>query len=37
MTGDVEIAVLSASFTARPDHEAELAAVLARYVVLARG
>jgi quinol monooxygenase YgiN len=37
MTGDVEIAVLSAAFTARPDHEAELAAVLARYVVLARG
>ena len=37
MTGDVEIAVLSAAFTAHPDHEAELAAVLARYVVLARG
>jgi quinol monooxygenase YgiN len=37
MTSDVEIAVLSAAFTARPDHEAELAAVLARYVVLARG
>jgi quinol monooxygenase YgiN len=37
MTGDVEIAVLSASFTALPDREAELAAVLARYVVLARG
>jgi quinol monooxygenase YgiN len=37
MTADVEIAVLTAAFTARPDHEAELAAVLARYVVLARG
>jgi quinol monooxygenase YgiN len=37
MTGDVEIAVLTAAFTARPDHESELAAVLARYVVLTRG
>ena len=37
MTEDVEIAVLAATFIARPDHEAELAAVLARYVVLARG
>lgn len=37
MPTDVEIAVLTAAFTARPDHEAELAAVLARYVVLARG
>ncbi len=37
MTTDVEIAVLTAAFTARPDHESELAAVLARYVVLARG
>jgi quinol monooxygenase YgiN len=37
MSGDVEIAVLTAAFTARPDREGELAAVLARYVVLARG
>ncbi len=37
MTGDVEIAVLTAALTARPDHESELAAVLARYVVLTRG
>jgi len=37
MSDDVEIAVLSAAFTARPEHVAELAAVLARYVVLARG
>ena len=37
MTGDVEIAVLTAAFAARPDHEGALAAVLARYVVLARG
>ena len=27
MTGDVEIAVLTAAFTARPEREAELAAV----------
>src|SRR6185369_7634116 len=32
-----EIAVLTASFDARADHEGELAAVLARYVVLTRG
>ena len=37
MSDDVEIAVLIAAFTARPDHEGELAAVLARYVVLTRG
>ena len=37
MTGDVEMAVLTAAFDARPDREAELAAVLARYVVLTRG
>ena len=37
MTGDVEVAVLTAAFTARPDREADLAAVLARYVVLTRG
>ena len=37
MTGDVEIAVLTAAFTARPEREGELAAVLARYVVLTRG
>jgi quinol monooxygenase YgiN len=36
MPEDVEIAVLSATFTARPDHDGELAAVLARYVVLTR-
>jgi quinol monooxygenase YgiN len=37
MTGDVEMAVLTAAFNARPDREGELAAVLARYVVLTRG
>jgi quinol monooxygenase YgiN len=37
MTADVEVAVLTAAFTARPEREADLAAVLARYVVLARG
>ena len=37
MSDEVEIAVLTAAFTARPDHEAELCAVLARYVVLSRG
>jgi quinol monooxygenase YgiN len=37
MTGDVAVAVLTAAFTARSDREAELAAVLARYVVLTRG
>lgn len=37
MSGDVEMAVLTAGFNARPDREAELAAVLARYVVLTRG
>jgi len=37
MTGDVEVAVLTAAFTARPERERELAAVLARYVVLTRG
>jgi quinol monooxygenase YgiN len=37
MSGEVEVAVLTASFTARPEREAELAAVLARYVVLTRG
>lgn len=37
MSGEVEIAVLSAAFVARPDREGELAAVLARYVVLTRG
>lgn len=36
MTGDIEVAVLTAAFTARPEREAELAAVLSRYVVLAR-
>ena len=37
MAGEVEIAVLTAVFTARPERESELAAVLARYVVLTRG
>jgi quinol monooxygenase YgiN len=37
MTGEVEVAVLTAAFSARPDQIAELAAVLARYVVLTRG
>jgi quinol monooxygenase YgiN len=37
MTGDVEVVVLTAAFTARPECERDLAAVLARYVVLARG
>ena len=37
MAGEVEIAVLTAAFTARPEREGELAAVLARYVVLTRG
>ena len=37
MTVDVEVAVLTAAFTARPDREADLAAVLSRYVVLTRG
>ena len=37
MSGDVEMVVLTAAFDARPDREAELAAVLARYVVLTRG
>lgn len=37
MTGEVEMAVLTVAFNARPDHEGELAAVLARYVVLTRG
>jgi quinol monooxygenase YgiN len=37
MPGDVEMAVLTITFDARPDHHGELAAVLARYVVLTRG
>ena len=37
MTGDVEIAVLTGAFTARPERVGDLAAVLARYVVLTRG
>ena len=37
MSGDVEMAVLIAAFNARPDREGDLAAVLARYVVLTRG
>ena len=36
MAGEVEVAVLTAGFTARPDREGDLAAVLARYVVLTR-
>jgi quinol monooxygenase YgiN len=37
MAGDVEVAVLTAAFTARPERADDLAAVLARYVVLTRG
>ncbi len=37
MEGDVEVAVLTAAFTARSDRVADLAAVLSRYVVLTRG
>ena len=37
MDGDVEVAVLTAVFTAREGNEADLAAVLSRYVVLTRG
>jgi quinol monooxygenase YgiN len=37
MSGDVEVAVLTAAFAARPERESDLAAVLARYVVMARG
>ena len=37
MTGELEMVVLTAAFNSRPDHEGELAAVLARYVVLTRG
>ena|SRR5689334_9784277 len=36
MAGDLEVAVLTAVFTAQPDQVDELAAVLARYVVLTR-
>ena len=36
MSGDVEMAVLTAAFVARPEREGDLAAVLARYVVLTR-
>jgi quinol monooxygenase YgiN len=36
MAGDLEVAVLTAGFTAQPDRVDELAAVLARYVVLTR-
>jgi quinol monooxygenase YgiN len=37
MEGDVEVAVLTAVFTAREGVEPDLAAVLSRYVVLTRG
>jgi quinol monooxygenase YgiN len=37
MTDDVELAVLTAIFDARAGAEEQLAGVLARYVVLARG
>jgi quinol monooxygenase YgiN len=37
MTSDIEVAVLTAAFSARPEWEAELAGVLSRYVVLTRG
>ena len=36
MSAEVDIAVLSASFVAAPEHEAALAAALAKYVVLTR-
>jgi quinol monooxygenase YgiN len=36
MASDLEVAVLTAVFRARPDRAGELAAVLARYVVLTR-
>lgn len=36
MSSEVDIAVLSANFVAVPEREAELAAALAKYVVLAR-
>jgi quinol monooxygenase YgiN len=36
MAGDLEVAVLTATFDARPDDEDPLAAALARYVVLTR-
>ena len=36
MASDLEVAVLTAVFRARPDRDGELAAVLARYVVLTR-
>ena len=36
MAGDLEVAVLTAVFAARPDRVEELAAVLSRYVVLTR-
>ena len=36
MASDLEVAVMTAVFRARPDREGELAAVLARYVVLTR-
>ena len=36
MEGEVEVAVLTAVFDARPESEGELGAVLARYVVLTR-
>jgi len=36
MASDLEVAVLTAVFRARSDREGELAAVLARYVVLTR-
>jgi quinol monooxygenase YgiN len=37
MTGELEMVVLTVAFNSRPDDEGELAAVLARYVVLTRG
>ncbi len=37
MAGDVEVAVLLADLLARPERADDLAAVLARYVVLTRG
>ena len=36
MSGDVQLAMLTGTFQARPDAEEQLGAVLARYVVLTR-
>lgn len=36
MSTDIELAILTATFVATPEHEAEVAAALAKYVVLTR-